>query len=1846
MSKDTIHVFNNLNIKGVIANGEIGTAGQVLHSNGTATYWAIDENAGGTVTSVATANGLSGGPITTTGTLGVVSGSTLTVNVSGIHVNTANLSIATSQLTGDVALGANTSGNYVATITAGNGISGSSTSEGGTPTIAVVAGRGIASNSIGVHVIVGNSTVISNTLGVYVNAAALSIATSQLTGDVALGTNTSGNYVATITNANGISGSSSAEGGTPTIGVVTGSSLTVNTTGIHVNSALSITDLALSGNLTVSGTRTYINTTTLEVGDNIVTLNADLGANPPTENAGIEIMRGTSANAQFIWDETNDRWSTNGQPIAISSLVAAGAASGITTLAAGNTTITGFANVGTSLQVGTGTYGEVVTTQFASVFGTGAGPNPYSIMQVRSNDGTTGMGMQAYAGLYSKIYTSNGFVFTTGATIRDKDYPTGGTTRATLDSTGLTVTGIANVSSTLAAGNTTITGFANVTGTIQGGSSLTIAGAASGITTLAAGNTTITGFANVAGSITSTSTSGIRVEANDSQYRLTTAGGQGWRIGTASTSTTHGKFYIQGSTDGFVSSFINAIDINTSGNVILAGTTQYINTDKLLLQHDGTHGYIRSVSASSHLYLGGTNQNTLRLDTANYTLSTGSMRAPLFYDSDNTTYYTDPAGTSVLNAAIVNGTRASFVLGSLGVGTTVRLLSIEGNYDTGQYAHRFRKEDVGGGVPLSLDYSMGTAGSYTQLVQWGPYTGDGGYLIRHQSSTRIAGNLMVKRDANSTNVGDSASIVLSNKNTSINGGIMGGIFADTFRDVADPHYTGGVWFTRNQTSGNLASGSDIVFGTKDNNDAGALPTERMRITSAGNVGIGTTSNLASNKLVVYGDISTDWALGTTQIGMKYIDGTNYYLGMKLIDSDRSTHIISKAADGTGYIAFDTGTTPTERLRISAGGVITASVDIRAPIFYDSNNTAYYLDPASTSTSLNAAGNITTAGGVISLANDTSNRIAWNNNGVNPPAFTTYSTGVKLILYDSIDASSTGYTIGINNSTMFFTAGTTGDGFKWYAATTNFMSSNTTGLTHTGTITASSLYATIYYDSDNTAYYTNPNTTSNLYGLTVNQVITGSVSGSANHLPTRYDSGQKTNPQQYFGQGIGLRVAMTAMPVVWADTLWINGYAGGDVLDMCALHFSRQGTPKMWISTQQSTATSYGTFYELPSFGYNSGNTGDLYAGIFKDSNNTAYYVDSDSTSRMNTISLDQVNVGDGTFLFKTGSGSGTTRHLNLSTYAGDPSQAQTGQSGITWGYRSDNEPYYMIYLTHGDYSGHTKLSLSWHTGIRIGASPTYGGTAFYANSLNLNPALLFTVGRGDDNVRSLTTFRAPIMYDIDNGAYYVDPASTSVLNALTLGGRSTTYAMYYQGFTLDANTMDHNATGFTYAVNAPYVGPIARLSAGGGYDLQLNAPYSGNGNKLSYRTRQGDAGIFNSWYAVATYGVSYSGELFATKFTDADSSGYYVDPAGESVLSTLTLFGELNLSASGTNYIDHTGNILFRNQSGYATTAQLTTGGILSAAGDMRAPIFYDNNDTGRYVDPNASSNMYRIVARQSGVSLGSGNSGQLEISNAGSGACNITFHRESQYGAHFGLDTDNWFSTFGWSAGAGYTNMRVGAIQADVYIRRTHSSGHLRGGYNNIGASEGQTSPIYTIGSSYEPAATTLSNMYGIGFTAGGSFFPSGASAWGMYVASDGVARIFLSGGNGEITATGNITAYASDKRLKTNITPITNAIDKLMQINGVEFDWVDNIQDIGFIPQQMHETGVIAQEIQAVIPDAVKTAPFNNNATDIAGFDSDYLTVDKEKIIPLLIEAIKEQQAHINKLETKINSFEQRLI
>ena len=93
----------------------------------------------------------------------------------------------------------------------------------------------------------------------------------------------------------------------------------------------------IAGNLTVSGTTTYINTTTLNVGDNIITLNADVSGTP-SENAGIEVNRGTSANTQFIWNEGRGRWGAYLAGNGTSTIEAYGNNAAFRVIATGNST--------------------------------------------------------------------------------------------------------------------------------------------------------------------------------------------------------------------------------------------------------------------------------------------------------------------------------------------------------------------------------------------------------------------------------------------------------------------------------------------------------------------------------------------------------------------------------------------------------------------------------------------------------------------------------------------------------------------------------------------------------------------------------------------------------------------------------------------------------------------------------------------------------------------------------------------------------------------------------------------------------------------------------------------------------------------------------------------------------------------------------------------------------------------------------------------------------------------------------------------------------------------------------------------------------------------------------------------------------------------------------------------------------------------------------------------------------------------------------------------------------------------------------------------------------------------
>jgi hypothetical protein len=124
------------------------------------------------------------------------------------------------------------------------------------------------------------------------------------------------------------------------------------------------------------------------------------------------------------------------------------------------------------------------------------------------------------------------------------------------------------------------------------------------------------------------------------------------------------------------------------------------------------------------------------------------------------------------------------------------------------------------------------------------------------------------------------------------------------------------------------------------------------------------------------------------------------------------------------------------------------------------------------------------------------------------------------------------------------------------------------------------------------------------------------------------------------------------------------------------------------------------------------------------------------------------------------------------------------------------------------------------------------------------------------------------------------------------------------------------------------------------------------------------------------------------------------------------------------------------------------------------------------------------------------------------------------------------------------------------------------------------------------------------------------------------------------------NIIAYYSDERLKTNLGPIENPLDKVNQLNG--FYYIENelARSFGYKDEKV-QVGLSAQQVQAVLPQVVTLAPFDmdidNETKEIKGSKTgeNYLTVDYEKIVPLLVEAIKELSDDLNKTKDEVKEL-----
>jgi len=335
-------------------------------------------------------------------------------------------------------------------------------------------------------------------------------------------------------------------------------------------------------------------------------------------------------------------------------------------------------------------------------------------------------------------------------------------------------------------------------------------------------------------------------------------------------------------------------------------------------------------------------------------------------------------------------------------------------------------------------------------------------------------------------------------------------------------------------------------------------------------------------------------------------------------------------------------------------------------------------------------------------------------------------------------------------------------------------------------------------------------------------------------------------------------------------------------------------------------------------------------------------------------------------------------------------------------------------------------------------------------------------------------------------------------------------------------------------------------------------------------------------------------------------------------------------AASGSNYVSlgHYGN---------DNILRVYYGTYTQSLGSMRAPLFYDSDDTAYYIDPNSTSNTglkmrggalfgpntswsaYLYVGTNgnvSGTATVAATNGNLHIDTAGSGYPLYLQYYCGGYTEAYGSMRSPIF--YDLNDTGYYTNQASGS---------NHRYQQLSGAW--AGSPFGSGSEQLTIRSNYPSmchrntdtgyywlihmAANNTLNWYGGGGGVDGS-------SW---------AQLKILDMSGNLTASGNITAY-SDRRLKTNIVVIDNALDKIKKLRGVYFDWIKTGE---------HSIGMIAQEVEEVIPELVLTHEEIKPGED--EISSITKSLDYAKLVSLLIEGMKEQQLQIESQQKQIEEL-----
>jgi len=1017
----------------------------------------------------------------------------------------------------------------------------------------------------------------------------------------------------------------------------------------------------------------------------------------------------------------------------------------------------------------------------------------------------------------------------------------------------------------------------------------------------------------------------------------------------------------------------------------------------IYVRSDGSYGTKMYLSTTDSY--GSGSKTALKIDHTGVVSSTRSrissasdMRASVFYDSSNTDFYVDPVGSSKLYGSLMLG-HTNSQPGSLVI------------YDTGNNALEIK----------------GTGSNTFEFDLTG--TGSTGSVTFNQFNVAISGNLTV------------------------NGSLAGK--SDNTTEIGT-YSTGAIKRIR------MAQGGELHFGD-------TTTSSPLGITE------GAWDNFADqDRMSIYYRNSLKFFTGTSEKAQ--LDNAGKFSTVSMLASPKvqggTTSTLTSAGNlavydtGNPYISFHTGTARTAYMQELSGRFYFGEVpytesvgSFRAPVFYDSDNANYYLDPSSTGTSLNVAGNAiipgyaSIAGVELSSGDTVSLSGAANNQWVTVANFTGSRKADIIEIYDNESSR--------HNYVKIEAAWSYGQG-----------SIQILNAVRHGNRTINQVRM-LYNTADRTygtgklqVYMTNWNTS---YTLKIKQLGFGRSGWGRATIPTSVENGLPS----------GYTIHETTAMEVNEDPNGTMGTTGRAVVGQGIDVF--HGSPIKFHTTSGDGISTERGFIDAQEGGH-----------------------------------LRIATSGGENIVFKDGGVSGTTNLTLLGTgemvkEATERFTIKSHSNGWEGGMRMYAQNGSTIFQIHPDNNGHMYVDQTWrfsnntlgsgygrlshHTGHLVGgynnvgssggkSSPIYTigssynptdasisgmygiGYTTYSASL-MNTALagatdwgMYVAANGtgrvwldghNGNISSAGSVYASTFYDSNNANYYLNPASTSFLDSISVkvgaentgGANSSTVGliMRYGGSSYNNNTWAHKFHKHDHGGGVPlYLSETIGTGAWSG--MQRWGSYSGDNYK----------NVFFSALKVV-------GSVDADAFYDRNNSAYFLNPSAQGGNSLKTIgdwrqdsgtwsgevAGKMQYHANNW-YIQSSSETIFRNASGVNTMIQNMSSGEMTLTGDLRL---------------SANANLTRLA----------------------------------------------------------------------------HHSGHLEGTYNNVGSNGTNSNPIYTIGSAYNPSSTALGNMYGVGYASASAGYITGGlntGNWGMYVAADGDARVWLEASSGRVCSLADMRSAA----------------------------------------------------------------------------------------------------------------------